>query len=502
MTRAAHLTCRLLNERRAAAARPCAAAAFVVAVCMGLGAGPTTNAQSAPDCRIVSVHPLPEIPMPVAGNRPAVLLGGLSDLTLPQASSTESGGISAQHHSPGRLSLWAITDRGPNGTLETPAGKRRTLLDRDFVPSIVHLEVDVADVGTDPQSDAPEAARVTDVLQLTNASGGPLSGRPNGVGRDEPILDPRDATAIPPDPDGIDSEGLVRMRDGSFWVAEEYRPSLLQVSAEGRAVARFVPVGQSIPGAGMDVHEVLPEAYGARRDNRGFEALAVSPDQSRLWLLLQSPLEHPVTKAAKVSGNVRLLAFDVAARRPAAEYVYRLGDPKAEGFLGRGAAPEDGKLCAIAAIDDTSLLVLEQADGGLARLYACSLANATDTLDRPASSSTQPVELEQVVDLPAAGIRPVAKQLVADLAPLLPRMAHDVYRIRAEGTPSLKLEGMAIVDARHIVIVNDNDFGVHGDGKKPDDEGRKSSTPRTCLWTLELATPLWPETPGRTARAP
>jgi len=321
------------------------------------------------------------------------------------------------------------------------------------------------------------------------------------VGRDEPILDPKDQAAIPPDPDGIDSEGLVRLRDGSFWVAEEYRPSLLHVSRDGRATARFVPVGQSIPGAGMAIHEVLPAAYGERKDNRGFEALAVNADQSRLWLLLQSPLEYPAPKAAKVSGNVRLLAFDVAARRPAAEYVYRLGDPGTEGFLSRGAAPADGKLCAIAAIDDATLLVLEQADGGLARLYSCSVADATDTLQRPADPATQAAALEQIVDLPAAGIVPVAKRLVADLAPLGPRMTHDVFRNRAEDATPIKLEGMAILDARHVVIVNDNDFGVHGPAAKGDGE-RGGTPPRTCLWTVELATPLWPTTPNGAAPKP
>lgn len=386
--------------------------------------------------------------------------------------------------------LWAITDRGPNGTIETPEGKRRTLLDRDFVPSIVRLEI----AGGTAAGDESTTARLGAILPLTNASGRLLSGRPNGVGRDEPMLDSRNNTAIPPDPDGIDSEGLVRMRDGGFWVAEEYRPSLLEVSADGRALARFVPVGQSIPGAGMPVHEVLPAAYGDRKDNRGFEALAVSPDQSRLWLLLQSPLEHPGPKAAKTSGNVRLLAFDVAGRRPSAEYVYRLGDPEAQGFASRGAAPDDGKLCALAAFDDTSLLVLEQADGGLARLYACSVADATDTLAPPAAPGKEPVAVEQIVDLPAAGIRPVAKQLVADLAPLLPRMARDVHGSHTHDAPPLKLEGLAILDARHVVIVNDNDFGVDGNGGNQADDPR--APPRTCLWTVELATPLWPSPPA------
>ena len=448
--------------------------------------------QPAGGCRIVAVHVVPPVEMigDVAdpGRRTTTPLGGLSDIASNHVTAATPRVRPADH----RLSLWVITDRGPNGTVETPSARRRTLLDRSFVPSIARLDLDA----THRSADEPAAARVSRIVPLANRTGRPLSGRPNGVGRDEPILDPRNAATIPPDPDGIDSEGLVRMRNGSFWVAEEYRPSLLEVSPAGRAVARYVPAGQAIPGAGMDVHEVFPAAYGARRDNRGFEALAVSPDETRLWLLLQSPLDHPVAKAAAHTGNVRLLAFDVATRSPVAEYIYRLGDPEAEGFLDRGAPPEDGKLCAIAALDTETLLVLEQSDGGLARLYACRLAGATDTLGRDPSPASDDLPIEQIADLPGAGIVPVGKRLVADLATLLPRMAHTVFSERAESPPPLKLEGMAVLDASHVVIVNDNDFGIH------DKSGPKGRPPRTCLWVVELGAPLWPELDGHAAANP
>lgn len=489
------------HDHSAAAARLRAAAAWLVpATTFVLSLASVARAEQ-PAGRIVAVHTLPAVPLSGAGGRTTTLLGGISDLapTPTTAGSAAEGRPHADR--PGRLGLWAITDRGPNGTLDTSSGKRRTLLDRSFVPSIIALEIDSAARDT-------AAAGVSTILPLADRAGEPLSGRPNGVGRDEPILDPADASTIPPDPDGIDCEGLVRMRDGTFWVAEEYRPSLLEVTSDGRAVARFVPMGQSIPGASMAVHEVLPAAYGSRKDNRGFEAIAVSPDQSRLWLLLQSPLEHPVPKAAKATGNVRLLAFDVASRKPVAEYLYRLGDPTAAGYLDRGAAPEDGKLCAIAAIDAGSLLVLEQADGGLARLYACSLQSATNTLGRQEGSSADQPALEQIADLRAAGIAPVGKRLIADLAECLPRMADDVYRKHPQDAPPLKLEGIALLDARHVVIVNDNDFGVHGSspGKDPSQTGTaddaRPATPRTCLWVVELPTALWPEAAGRAIATP
>lgn len=100
--------------------------------------------------------------------------------------------------------------------------------------------------------------------------------------------------------------------DGRFWMAEEYGPSLVEVSPTGRILGRYVPRGHAIPGAPAEVHDVLPAAYAGRRDNRGFECLACSPDESRLFCLLQSPVGDGADAAA-AAGNVRMLVFDAAA---------------------------------------------------------------------------------------------------------------------------------------------------------------------------------------------
>lgn len=410
-------------------------------------------------CSITATLPLPAGPLDPKSDKP-VSLGGMSDLCLEPSAA------------PGPLRLWAVTDRGPNGTVKTSAGKRRTLLAPDFVPTIVAFNLDR------DASGLPQAIAVAGTTPLAGRTGRPLSGRPNGIGNDEPILDATGEHAVATDPNGIDSEGLVRLRDGSFWLAEEYRPSLLEVSAEGRVARRYVPRGHALPQADMEVVDVLPAEYGSRRDNRGFEALAVSPDESRLWALVQSPLDHPRPKAAKATGNVRLLAFDLRTKRPAAEHLYRLGDPADPNYLTKGAPPADGKLCAMAAVGPASLLVLEQSEEGIARLYHCTLAGSSDTLGRTAGAPA----LEEVADLAAVGIVPVTKRLVADLAPLRARMIADVYgdAVTDPKSVELKLEGMAVVGPRQVALVNDNDFGVHTAGPPP----------RSCLWIIELPSPV------------
>jgi hypothetical protein len=182
---------------------------------------------------------------------------------------------------------------------------------------------------------------------------------------------------------------------------------------------------------------------------------------------------------------VRLVAFDPACGQPVGEYVYRLGDPTQTGYLKGKAAPDDGKLCAMAALGPTSLLVLEQADGGVARLYLTNLAVATNTLARTVAGDEPPAEMFR--DLDEAEITPVSKTLLADLGPILDDMRADTAR-RGSGrrdakkSGPLKLEGLAVADEQHVFLVNDDDFGIDEDDNDPQ--------PRTCLWVVRLARPI------------
>ncbi|MFM8494239.1 MAG: esterase-like activity of phytase family protein [Planctomycetia bacterium] len=427
------------------AAALAALAAVLATVCAG---------DRADALNVLSVHVVPDVRL-----NHGVALGGLSDLSLAPAGAATEG-----------LIVWAITDRGPNGMVGEGEAKRRTLLVPDFVPALVKLRLP-ADGG----------AAVEAVLPLTGGSGKPLSGRPNGVGRDEPVLDGAGRAAIAADPDGVDTEGLVVMPDGSFWVTEEYRPSLMRVSAEGRVLERHVPAGVELTGADTTVITDIPAAYGDRRDNRGFEGLALSADAKHLFVLLQSPLDHPQKKAASKTGNVRLLVCDAATGRPVAEHVYRLGDPTAAGWAEHGAPPDDGKLCCLAAMGDGTLLVLEQDDTGLARLYLADPRAATDTLPRTTQAEGEP--LETIRDLAAAGIEPLGKTLVADLGSLVSRLRRDVSG--SGSGASLKLEGLAVLDDRRVLLCNDNDFAVPSSAASGGD-----GTARSCLWVIGLPTPL------------
>ena len=55
---------------------------------------------------------------------------------------------------------------------------------------------------------------------------------------------------LPTDPYGLDTEGLQRdPRDGSYWLSDEYRPSIVHLDRHGVMLQRIVPIGNGAPAA-------------------------------------------------------------------------------------------------------------------------------------------------------------------------------------------------------------------------------------------------------------
>jgi hypothetical protein len=443
-----------------------------------VGLADVARADDAREPCCVAAFAIEAMPLAMgAGEHATLPLGGISDLSFRPATATAGA------------RLWAITDRGPNVEVQTSSGPRRSLLAPGFSPCLIELAArpvwkTCAAVPAATERSAPAGLGIEAVLPLSTRSGRPASGRPTGTGREPQIVDRASHEPLAPDPDGIDSEAIVALADGSFWIAEEYGPSLVHVAADGRMLTRLVPAGSVAAGADTAVEPVLPAAYARRRDNRGFEALAVLDGERQLAVLLQSPLEAD-DRPGRRAGNVPLLLVDATTRRPVAEHLYRAGDPTRPRWATHGSAPDDVKCCAMTPAGPGALLVIEQGDDGTARLYAADLAGATDTLPRRGAGGSRrgdPPVVEHVVDLKAAAVMPVAKRLVADLGPLLPRFRADA-RLGADAP--LKLEGLALLDERHVALVNDDDFGIHARG---------ADRPRTCLWVVRLAEPVAPPT--------
>src|SRR5262249_17953188 len=134
---------------------------------------------------------------------------------------------------------------------------------------------------------------------------------------------------------------------------------IIHVATDGTLLMRITPKGLGLAMDGVSVRELLPEVYKLRKPNRGFEGIAISPDGSRVFAMVQSPLLNPDRKSGEASRNVRIAVFDTTdANNPklAGVYVYEM--QKASDV---GADTQDElKIGDIAGVSSTSILVAER----------------------------------------------------------------------------------------------------------------------------------------------
>jgi hypothetical protein len=348
--------------------------------------------------------------------------------------------------------FWAVGDRGPN--LKVNAAIERY--------GLHHLSPlsDLSGAKIMPRpSIGPALAqfqlvgneiRIVRELRLATSDGTPLSGLAH-PGSDallsEPVFD-LSGTPLPPDPCGMDSEGLAAVSDGSFWVGDEFGPALVHFDATGRMIKRLLPTGSAPVDPGVEAAG-LPQIASRRQLNRGFEALALSPDERWLMLGFQSPLAHPDEEAHRGGRHVRLWRLALSDGRVVAQYAYPL-DPAAafRRDVAKGSFERsDIKVSEILWLPDGSLLVLERGSE-TGKIYRC--------------------EIDPACELPAEHLdiahRPTLEQLSAASATFpLPTLSKTLVLDTDDYTHvSADLEGMVMLAPDALLLVNDNDFGVEG----------------------------------------
>jgi hypothetical protein len=362
-------------------------------------------------------------------------------------------GSAVSAHPSSSNQFYILTDRGPSVSFKGDEGKGTLFPFPDYSPRI----------GLFGLNSDGKVTWLKDII-LKDLQSKAISGLPNSSelgGTGETPYDVfgnalKDSQGIIRRDDfGLDTEGLVALKDGTFWVSDEYGPHLVHFDSTGKEIDRINPFIND-----FRTRINLPAEFLNRAVNHGMEGLAITPDQTTLVGIMQSTLANPKNKVTD-SKLTRIVTINLET-----------------GEIGQYLYKQDKKQNSnsdIVALSATQFLVIER-DGGLLNggskkpspntqklIFKIDLSTATNLETVPLSQNMTQDEvsgltikgdtLEEYIlekswkDLAEKGITPVQKKLVVDM------VAELAY-------PHDKVEGLWVIDAQTIGIVNDDDFAI------------------------------------------
>lgn len=320
----------------------------------------------------------------------------------------------------GDMEFYAISDRGPNADAPKYNDGSNTYDSKifpcpSFAPGIATITI------------KNNTANVTATTTLKDAKGNNITGlplKPGQVGSTNEVALDLQMNNIGYDSNGLDTEGLAVDKDGNFWVCDEYGPFIVKFDKNRKQLAKYAP------GTG------LADILKYRIPNRGFEGLTITPS-GKILATMQSVLDvNGETKGTATF--TRIVELDPKTGKTKM-YAYPVDTSKYK-------SPSDCKIGDICAIDDNTVLVIEQgklADKTMSnKIYKVDLTKATD-ITNVKYNGKAPEYAPKIEDLK---ITPVKKQELVDL--------------RAQGWTAEKAEGICMIDKNTFAIINDNDFGI------------------------------------------
>jgi len=295
-------------------------------------------------------------------------------------------------------------------------------------------------------SDDGKSVYVVDVIPLKDKDGNLITGLSNPLSNFQEIPFDKDGNQLNYNPNGLDTEALAIMKDGSFWIGEEYAPSLVHVSKDGKIIERLVPKGleTELANANYVVKGVLPSIIAKRHPNRGIEGVAISPDEKYLYFTLQSPLDNLDSKAYSKSRYVRMYKMSLTDYNDIKEYAYQLDTP--DTFIQDNKnttnppKQKDVKISEMTVLENGDVIVLERITK-TTKLYKVDFNNAVPV----------PADKSATLETDATGITPLSKTLI---------FTTDNYN---DGEFPSKIEGMTSLGNGKLILINDNDFGIRGE---------------------------------------
>ena len=297
----------------------------------------------------------------------------------------------------------------------------------DYLLSIYHIFPDfrTADGGTGN-------IRISDIIHLSD----PQHHLPYAASRkDDRLLTGAD----------LDPESFRRVSDGSYWIGEEFNPSVVHFSATGELLAApFKLDGLSSLDNPSGEKATLPRS-------RGFEGMAISTDGKWLYPMLEGPVE--------TSGpGLNIYTFDIAKQTFLNSHA---SQPSFRYHLDDGAT----------AIGDFTMF---SKSGGLV------IERDSAEGEKAIIKKIYKVDFEK---LDADGF--MSKILVADLLDI--KDPHDLNQdgMQHFSFPFWTIEGLVVVNRTTLGIVNDNNYPL---GQARDNS---ASQPDGSEFILIEVAPLW-----------
>ena len=251
----------------------------------------------------------------------------------------------------------------------------------------------------------------------------------------------------------FDIESIQPVADG-FWIGDELGPFLIKVDTKGKVVAVFDTVmdGKQIrspdhPAITLPANMAGKMPFFADARSKGFEGMAIAPDGSKLYALLEGPLwkEDATFETSAGHQALRIGEFDIAKQAWTGRFwLY----PFADG----GESIGDFNL-----IDATTGLVIERDNGVGTADKACAAGQPKpDCFDNPAKLKR--VYKIEMTDANVGG--PVRKIGYIDLMNI-----RDPNNKKRQGGgagfldfPFVTIENVDVIDAKHIIVANDNNL--------------------------------------------
>lgn len=210
--------------------------------------------------------------------------------------------------------LWLLPDRGYNVEGTTDYNDRLNRIEFRLTPSTGTPAADKQQTGVE--------AKLADTILLTDDQGKNMTG-----------LDPESGIrpaagklpALPQARTGkisLDPEAVIRLKDGSFLISDEYGPYIYHFTADGKMVSATQPPKALLPmrkgelnfsSNNVDTGGKKPDPKdpdSGRQNNQGLEGMSITPDGKFVIAVLQSATRQDGGDSAQTRMNTRALVYD------------------------------------------------------------------------------------------------------------------------------------------------------------------------------------------------